>query len=60
MTYNLNNYSNQVNINIGMACFYLSITTAIVGIFDAFIKLLDTVFQEIRKKKVVPAVVEEF
>jgi len=34
-------------INIGLSCFYLSITTALLNIIDAFIKLLDTIFQEI-------------
>lgn len=52
VVYNLNSYSNQVNINIGMACFYLSITTAILGLIDAFIKLVDTIFQEVKTKKV--------
>lgn len=52
LVYNLNSYSNQTNINIGMACFYLSITTAILGLVDAFIKLVDTIFQEIKTKKV--------
>lgn len=35
-----------------MACFYLSITTAVLGLLDAFIKLADTIFQEIKTKKV--------
>jgi hypothetical protein len=52
LVYNLGSYENQTNINLGMACFYLSITTAILGIVDAFIKLLDTIFQEISTKHV--------
>lgn len=51
LIYNLDSYSNQTNINIGMTCFYLSITTAILGLIDAFIKLLDTIFQEVSNKK---------
>jgi hypothetical protein len=52
VVYNLNNYGNQVNVNIGLACFYLSIATTILGVVDAVIKLFDTALQEVDKKKV--------
>ena len=35
-----------------MACFYLCIATAILGIIDVIIKLFDTIFQELKPKKV--------
>ena len=49
--YNVNNYSNETNVKIGMACFYIAITTAILGIIDAIIKLIDTLRQQVGKKK---------
>ena len=53
--YNVNNYSNQANVNIGMSCFYIAIATAILGIIDAVIKIVDTIQQEVDGKKVKPA-----
>ena len=45
IVYNVNNYSNQTNVNIGMVCFYIAIATALLGIIDAVIKIFDTIQQ---------------
>lgn len=60
LVYNLSWYDKQTMINIGLSCFYLSVTTALLNIIDAFIKLFDTIFQEINEKKVAPAELEMF
>lgn len=52
MVYNTNNYGNQANVNIGMVCFYIAIATAILGIIDAVIKIIDTIQQEVDSKKI--------
>ena len=43
--YNVNDYSNQVNVNIGLVCFSIAIATAVLGIIDAVIKIFDTIHQ---------------
>jgi hypothetical protein len=47
-------------VNIGLSCFYLSITTALLNIIDALIKLMDTFFQEVNSKKKVQAELQMF
>lgn len=35
-----------------MTCFYIAITTAVLGIIDAVIKICDTLQQKVESKKV--------
>ena len=52
--YNVNNYSNEVNVDIGVACFYIASIATVFGIIDAIIKIIDVIQQEVGKKKVGP------
>lgn len=45
LLYNLNDYSKDVMINIGMACLYLTVVSTLMGILDVFVKIGDTCLQ---------------
>jgi hypothetical protein len=42
LLYNLNDYSKNTMIKIGMTCLYLAVVTTIMGIIDVIVKIIDT------------------